>query len=577
MATFFHDIIPPHTVKKMKGLGENVDVFGMTVRQILNFQMLLYDSLNDLAGRFASLRTEVSQMGTQLSNVGESVHTYLENNNIQVFTREGVSLDDALAGITDKIMNIYRRLETTDERTEELQAFAENSVSRDEAKAMAEESRQNTIIVNESAAAVHMLQQELKNQSDELDQRWGVIRAMFSAQVEQVRAELGEKPSFVDLEQFVRHTDLAVLCTLFSSISQYKRVQIKDVLPQVFMDSSLTMQDKLKLCFERLYIERDRVDTEQAELVKSFEELRQLVILQSEDRRTGVVTRNVEVRDVATDSGYSESSDTRPLTFTRGERARISISTLFKGPTVCECAQEPDLAETLEAAVVKGRAASAAVDVPAITHDVLQACQPMIEKQLASLAGAFGVQFDSGDIHTLVDQLGAIEAMKSDMAALKLKMKLKVDNSLLAHELQKYVKREQFFEMMEQGGGVKKTVARLPKVRSFKQEATSPAPVRPKPEVKTPVSLVPARNPKMLSVNDKYLIGDDGKTYLKESSRIADRDYREPPITGDRSGRVSYYDRSKMSMEIEGIEAVIDFQPFVPVESKGPSPREDGE
>lgn len=91
--------------------------------------------------------------------------------------------------------------------------------------------------------------------------------------------------------------------------------------------------------------------------------------------------------------------------------------------------------------------------------------------------------------------------------------------------------------------------------------------------------LVPARNSKLLGVNDKFLIGDDGKTYLKETTRVGDRNYKEPPITGTGSGRVSYYDRSKMSMEIDGVDAVVDFQPFVSVDElkknqKGKDPDE---
>ena len=49
----------------------------------------------------------------------------------------------------------------------------------------------------------------------------------------------------------------------------------------------------------------------------------------------------------------------------------------------------------------------------------------------------------------------------------------------------------------------------------------------------------------------------------KKIAKLSDKQYREPPITGDRS----YYDRSKISMEIEGVDAVLDFQPFVPADT----------
>jgi hypothetical protein len=470
------------------------------------------------------LCTEVSQMSSQLSTIGDAVQSYLETTRIQVYTRDGVFLDDALANLSEKITNIYHRLEITDDRVERVQILAENATTRDESKMMNDQVKQNGIIVSESAAAVELLQQKVSQQAEDLNERWGVIKKMFATEVTQFQATLNQKPSYADLQDLVKHSDLAVLCTLFSSLPQTKRVQIKDILPQVSRDTSLTMQDKLKLAFERLYIERNRVDLEGTESVKEFEQLGQLVILQNDDLPTGVVKVEVEVRDVETDSGYSEASAPRPFVFLRGREARKSVATMFKGEKDCQCVHEGDLASLLTAAIDRSKVESAAVDVPTIVREVLTHCQPIIERQLSSIAGAFGANIDSGDIHTLIEELKAVEAVKAEMTALKLKLKLKVDNSLFAHELQKYVKREQFFEMMEQSTGhTKRPVPRLPKVKTFKQEGTPPVSGRPRPDVKAPVGLVPARNPKMLSVNEKYLIGDNGKTYLKESSRIGDR------------------------------------------------------
>ena len=153
---------------------------------------------------------------------------------------------------------------------------------------------------------------------------------------------------------------------------------------------------------------------------------------------------------------------------------------------------------------------------------------------------------------------------------------MKVDYSALMQEIDKCLKREEFFEMMDtqpMSTPRSRKFASIPKVK--KQSSGNVGTItavlnsarRQKADVQKPTTLVPARNSKMLGVNEKYLIGDDGKTYLKESLRISDRTYREPPITGDRSSRVSYYDRSKVSMDVEGFDAVLDFQPFVPADS----------
>jgi hypothetical protein len=57
--------------------------------------------------------------------------------------------------------------------------------------------------------------------------------------------------------------------------------------------------------------------------------------------------------------------------------------------------------------------------------------------------------FNTGEVRTLVGQLRAVDTLNQDIAAMTVKMKLKVDNSLMAYELQKYLPSKQFFEMME--------------------------------------------------------------------------------------------------------------------------------
>jgi hypothetical protein len=79
----------------------------------------------------------------------------------------------------------------------------------------------------------------------------------------------------------------------------------------------------------------------------------------------------------------------------------------------------------------------------------------------------------------------------------------------------------------------------------------------------------------MLAFSEKFPINNDGITCFKDSSGISNRSYREPPITGERSARASYFDRSKGSMEIERLEAILDCQAFVPVIAKIPPPDND--
>jgi hypothetical protein len=573
MAASVADIIAPATVARMRELGGSVDSFGISVKQIMSFQMLLYDSLNDLAGKFATLHTNVIQMDIKLTQFEDALHVASHMDSEHISTADGVPLESALIGLREKISNISARLVVSEKKTERIEALCGSMVYQSEVTPIKEHLSQTSLLVDETVQSVALLRREMQKESSKIDGKWEMMKSYMRTQITELKAVVEQRPSYSDLEVYCKYSDLSVLCTLFSSLPLCKRVQIREIVPQVFQDSGSTMEEKLKLAFEQLHVERERVDLEDAELVREFEQLRQLILHQHTDHPTGTKICEVNVRDIATESGFTEVSQERPLVYKRGQVVLKTIGTQFRSEQDCSVVEEPDL-ERMIGGVIAMRAAKEppVFDKKQMTLEVVNDVQQIIERQLTTILSAVGVHMDPNDIHVLVQELRLLEQIKNDMNALKVKMKLKVDSSLLAHELDKYLRREDFFTMMDE----QHKRAITPRTRPVRPVPTPPSSTRkPKPEVKAPTALVPARNPKMLAVNDKYLIGDDGKTYLKESTKVADRNYREPPITGDRSGsRVSYYDRSKMSMEIEGVDAVIDFQPFVPAIQRPPS-RED--
>lgn len=573
MTSFFDEIIPNHTLMNMRALGDHIDYFGGAIKQILNFEFLLYDSLNDLASRFVDLRTEVSQMSTQLVNVDDAVQAYFRKNDVHITTKDGLSLDDAVAELKDSIEQIYRRLEKQGLRTDKLEAETEKMVQKDDWKLLVENVNKYSSMAEEGMHGVQRLQEQLNDQTSNIDGKWDIIKSMFKSQTDEFQAVLDRKPSLADLEKYCRHKDLAELCTLLSSLTAEKRTRIKEIIPQVFLDSAMTMEEKLQAAYKLLTIERERLDLEDAELVEEFEQLKNLIKMQNSDEIRDPKFKEVTVTDIGTVNGFVETSEPRSLVFNRGVSHR-SVQAQFQGPDNCEADNDVELDELVSAYLVKQRTGNAQGMILSdeFKSDIVKSCTDAIEEQLAPLFGASGAPVDKEDIHVLIGELKEVSEFKTALEALKVKLNLKVDQSFLMQELEKCLKREEFFEMMECPATGTRTgsrrgfnsALRVRKTNDRSNTATPPTSGRrQKPEVQKPVTLVPARNSKLLSVNEKYLIGDDGKTYLKESSRISDRQYREPPITGDRS-HASYYDRSKISMEIEGVDAVLDFQPFVP-------------
>jgi hypothetical protein len=162
----------------------------------------------------------------------------------------------------------------------------------------------------------------------------------------------------------------------------------------------------------------------------------------------------------------------------------------------------------------------------------------------------------------LVNELRMVEELQRETAAVKLKLATKVDNSDFQDALRHFVLRE---ELYQRGAAAP---ASRPETRAAARPAGAAA--RRPPPATRPVPLVPGRTPFMLGVNDKFLKGKDNRLYLRETAAVGDPAFREHAVTGQPK---SYYERSRTTMELDGVEAVFDFQPFVPVTGPHPSPK----
>ncbi|KAK8893509.1 hypothetical protein M9Y10_021931 [Tritrichomonas musculus] len=585
MSNFFDDIITPNTMNTMKHLGESFDSYNFGIHQLLNFQFMLYDSLNELAAKFTSLKTEVSFLGNQLLNIDDAVSNYMKENPIEVYTRDGVPIDDALSVLQEKISSLNDRITSINDKNEKFDLIINESASKEALLNLSAELERNTETNNETALAVQMIQKEINRQKDGDDNKWEVIRDMFRQQVEQYGASIDQKVDQSDLSEYVKHSELVELNNLFRSVPDDCRTKIPEIIPQVMRLTGLSMDEKLQRAYDLLHVERKRIDNENYQLNEAFQSLKQTAIAHQQyneqEHQTDFI--ECEVRDVSIDSGQAEVSDTRYQQIKRYSK-RYSVMSNFDGPDNVFCEREGDVSDILEGVIrgitedsnnnsyigngidnEDGTAVNA--NVKGITSRVIEHCQGIIERQLGLIMNSFGVKIDKNEIVTLIRQLNIVEDLQKQIESLNVKMTLKIDQSLFYDELKKYMLKEEFFEKcgdLNNSNQAASSLAgngssMLPKVTSRSVQKRAKTDQR-----NRPVPLVPARNPYMIGVNDKFLKGKDNKLYLRETTTIADKNYKEPPITGGMSK--SYYERSKMSMEIEGIEAAVDFQPFVPAD-----------
>jgi hypothetical protein len=239
---------------------------------------------------------------------------------------------------------------------------------------------------------------------------------------------------------------------------------------------------------------------------------------------------------------------------------------LFDGPQNCYASRTRELAELLdEISDDEAPAKPESQDLSEVINTVLVRCQGVIERQMELLLGAVGIKIDRNDISMLVHQLQVVGEVQTECQNLKRKLMFKVDLSQLDDVVKTLMTREEFFQRMGPATPPRPPKHEVPKLATSRGTASAKKP----PPGTKPVPLVSARTPLMMGVNEKFLKGKDNKLYLRETGQVGDRAYREPSITGQPRG---YYERSKMSMELDGVEAVLDFQPFIPADEAETTP-----
>lgn len=197
------------------------------------------------------------------------------------------------------------------------------------------------------------------------------------------------------------------------------------------------------------------------------------------------------------------------------------------------------------------------------TQKVLKAIVPTIwaiVADITSSGSSSGLKLGRHEAKQLIAQLKFLERVKNDVNTLKTELTLKADKRKTGDELRLRITREEMFDYLMQNFPensllqqfVFNKLGRLPPLKQKSEAKNSIGPHLAKSHVlkaRGQHALIPARNSKMLSLNQKFLKGQDGKYYLRE---MANEDFQnEPkPVFGD-SNSVS-------------AENALDFQPYVP-------------
>lgn len=182
-----------------------------------------------------------------------------------------------------------------------------------------------------------------------------------------------------------------------------------------------------------------------------------------------------------------------------------------------------------------GNQVVARVDEGKVTQKVLEAVMPRVENLLVDafsggIGGKSGLKLERHEAKQLIDQLSLLDSMKTDLKNLRVKIAMKVDRARFESEIKTRITRDEFFNYMYQLFPDNKTIELLAQqVSSNKLPPLKPSGrlshlstdqsqtiiKKNGPVLKNP-NLQVVRNSKMLSLNNRYLRGNDGKYYLRD-------------------------------------------------------------
>jgi len=218
-------------------------------------------------------------------------------------------------------------------------------------------------------------------------------------------------------------------------------------------------------------------------------------------------------------------------------------------------------------------------DEAKVMQKVMDVVMPRVENLLIDAfsggkGGQSGLKLEKHEAKQLIEQLSLLDGVRTELKNMKIKVALKMDKGKIEQELRSRLTKDEFFaylhSLFPDNPRIDKELpvskARLPPLNQGQppkrndgevSKSTDDSKVQlTKKKGKGPLSLVPARNSKMLSLNQKYLRGADGRYYFRDVSQ--EQNSTQSSNTGIFGSE---------EVEDSTVSAAFDFQPYMPSSS----------
>ena len=573
------------------------DMFGKSVAQMLQTSINQQTMIDELRAQLRSVQTQVTNICNTLEDFEDKLFIKVQEMRPTVYTRDGVPFDDALEMLQNKVDACNEKTQAQGETLEKHEQEIKTKLDADQYEQTMKESTQAAESYQELFLTIQTLQKDLVKQRQETDNMTDRVMQMVQLRLEH-NDILSKDFSFDDMTS-----------KKDGGNRPQTPKQDKDYVTKAYLDQELQKirndpfglaasfvptGDKVKDQFALLQLQQENLDkmymAQKQKLGENYDQLLHMLDNEGEDLETDVSDdfsigsdfevfdsddgKEVEYRSVSIDTEGNIDDEEVFTTRKNATGKRRSIGLLCNIGKKTQMSDRQALIEQLKQkkneqgiAIEQGGMSSrtTGVDEKRMQANIITNIMGKVENMLVDFFSMqSGLKLDKNDAKLLVSQLSVVQQLKDDITKLKLLMNAKKDAVTCDQELELRITRVDFFNYLAtifpNNPLIQKCLANInsglpPLNKTASSTARPKTTMEEENKVKTrniktsqQPNLVPARNSRLLALNQKFLRGADGRYYLRdmggESSLVM-----TPNITGSQK------------KDVQADEA-FDFQPF---------------
>lgn len=559
------------------------DMFGKSVTQMLQVSLNQQTAIDELRAQLRSCQTQINNITSTIDEFEDRTLIKLQEMRPTIYTRDGVPFDDAIELIENKVNTVTEKTSTYGDSISRLQDEMKEKVDNERFENEFKMAADANAAFQEAANSIQSLQRELQKQRGEMDNMLERCGQMVKLQIEQYKIKRDlDKPQ--DSEYVTEDRLREVVNKLKMALAAGANMDNLDLFDENDLEGTLERLKKANMDLDADYLKKKEKLGSQLNRVMDLlggddgEEVEDTVEWEQEFDVT-LDGQEREYRNIAVNVGEVEKVEIgdvfRRVPETTGRRRNLG-SVCRRGKAGSKRQQLLEEARRQKEKAMKGLSGgekTGKVDEKKLTAKVSNVIMGKVEELVADLlsaTGGSGVKLDKNDARALVQQLSVLQTVKTDINKLKSLILLKIDKVEAEHEFSLRVTREELFSLLlsifPQNAALQKALANynsgkpLPPLRKPDRVKSRGAGdeetyVVHRRQVQTaaPATLVPARNSRLLALNQRFLKGNDGKYYYRDVGGDISISAASP-VAGAPNARANVV-----------AEQAFDFQPFLPV------------